>query len=72
MQKCMRDFTIKNKIGWAHWALAGSYRIRQGVQFNNDTWGLTNPTWTEFQSQETVDDYFRPWIRDMGTTNLEL
>ncbi len=35
MQKCMRDFTIKNKIGWAHWALAGSYRIRQGVQFNN-------------------------------------
>ncbi|EST08742.1 Glycoside hydrolase, family 5 [Kalmanozyma brasiliensis GHG001] len=72
MQKCLRDFTTKNKIGWAHWSLAGSYRIRQGLMFNNDTWGLTTPTWDAFQSPETVDDYFRPWIRDMGTTNLEL
>ena len=72
MQKCLRDFTTKNKIGWAHWALAGSYRIRQNVVFNNDTWGLTNPTWTEFQSKETVDNFFRPWIKDMGKTNLEL
>lgn len=72
MQKCLREFTTKNKIGWAHWALAGSYRIRQNVVFNNDTWGLTNPTWTEFQSKETVDNFFRPWIKDMGTTNLEL
>ncbi|KAJ1018163.1 hypothetical protein NDA16_005029 [Ustilago loliicola] len=72
MQKCLRDFTTKNKIGWAHWAIAGSYRIRQNVVFNNDTWGLTNPTWTEYQSKETVDNFFRPWIQDMGKTNLEL
>lgn len=72
MQKCLRDFTTKNKIGWAHWSLAGSYRIRQNVVFNNDTWGLTNPTWTEYQSKETVDNFFRPWIQDMGKTNLDL
>lgn len=71
MQKCLRDFTTRNKIGWAHWALAGSYRIRQNVGFFNDTWGLTNPTWTEYQSKDTVDNYFRPWIQDMGQTNLE-
>ncbi len=29
MQKCLRDFTTNNKIGWMHWALSGSYRIRQ-------------------------------------------
>ncbi|SNX87539.1 related to cellulase [Melanopsichium pennsylvanicum] len=72
MQKCLRDFTTKNKIGWANWALAGSYRIRQNVVFNNDTWGLTNPTWTDFRSKETVDNFLRPWISDMGKTNLEL
>ncbi|SOV05287.1 related to cellulase [Ustilago sp. UG-2017a] len=72
MQKCLRDFTTKNKIGWAHWSLAGSYRIRQNVVFNNDSWGLTNPTKTEYQSKETVDGFFRPWIQDMGKTNLEL
>ncbi|KAJ9475430.1 Glycoside hydrolase [Pseudozyma hubeiensis] len=72
MQKCLREFTTKNKIGWAHWSLAGSYRIRQGVSFFNDTWGLTNPTWNEYQSQDTVDNFFRPWIQDMGQTNLEL
>lgn len=72
MQKCIRDFTTKNKIGWAHWALAGSYRIRQNTIFYNDTWGLTNPTWTQYQSKDTVDNFFRPWIMDMGTTNLEL
>ncbi|UTT90265.1 hypothetical protein NDA17_002816 [Ustilago hordei] len=72
MQKCLRDFTTKNKIGWAHWSLAGSYHIRQNVVFNNDSWGLTNPTWTEYQSKEMVDGFFRPWIQDMGKTNLEL
>ncbi|KAI3483929.1 hypothetical protein L1887_53085 [Cichorium endivia] len=72
MQKCLRDFTTKNKIGWAHWALAGSYRIRQNVVFNNDTWGLTTPTWSGYQSQDTVDNFFRPWIQEMGKTNLEL
>ncbi|SJX65488.1 related to cellulase [Sporisorium reilianum f. sp. reilianum] len=72
MQKCLREYTTKHKIGWAHWALAGSYRIRQNVVFFNDTWGLTNPTWSDYQSRETVDNYFRPWIQEMGTTNLEL
>ncbi|PWY97753.1 glycoside hydrolase [Testicularia cyperi] len=72
MNKCLRDFTTKNKIGWAHWALAGSYRVREGITFNNDTWGLTTPTWNAFQSQDAVDNFFRPWISDMGTTGLEL
>lgn len=35
-------------------------------------WGLTNPTWTEYQSKDPVDNFFRPWIQDMGTANFEL
>lgn len=72
LQKCFRDFTTKNKIGWAHWAIAGSYRTRQGITMFNDTWGLTDFEWKGYQSQDAVDNFFRPWIQDMGTTNLEL
>lgn len=58
MQKCLRKFTTKNKIGWAHWALAGSYRIRQDVVFYNDTLGLDQPDLDRIPEQRSRRQLF--------------
>ncbi|EPQ27969.1 uncharacterized protein PFL1_04296 [Pseudozyma flocculosa PF-1] len=72
LQKCLRDWTTKNKIGWAQWSLAGSYRIREGKQQFEDTWGLTTKDWSAWRSTDAMENFFKPWVRDMGRTNLEL
>lgn len=72
MQNCLRQFTTKNKIGWNHWAIAGSYRIREGIQVNEDTWGMLTKDFSEYRSSDAVNNFFIPWVKEMGTTNLEL
>lgn len=37
LQNCLKDYTQKHNISWAVWSLAGSYRIRSGVQGMADT-----------------------------------
>lgn len=69
---CLRDWTTKNKIGWAQWSVAGSYMIRQGVQDFDDTWALLNHNWSDFRNQQVIDGFWKPWVKDMGKTGLEL
>lgn len=69
---CLRDWTTKNKIGWAQWSLAGSYMTRQGTQDFDDTWAFMNHNWSDWRNQEVLDGFWKPWIKDMGKTGLEL
>ena len=65
LQNCIRDFTEQHGISWAMWSLAGSYRIRQGIQGFDDTWGLTNHNWSDWRDPTTIQNYWKPWIKAM-------
>jgi endoglucanase len=71
LQNCLRDFTKKNGISWMMWSVAGSYRIRSGVQGFNDTWALTNEDWSGWQDPDTIDNYWKPWVEAMNVTKTE-
>jgi endoglucanase len=68
LQNCLREYTTANGISWMVWGLAGSYRIRSGGIGVADTWGLTNFDWSGWQSPETVENYWKPWVKDMNVT----
>ena len=69
LQNCLKEFTLANKVSWAVWSLAGSYRIRQGVQSFDDTWGLTNHDWSGWRDQATIDGYWKPWVKGSNPTH---
>lgn len=70
LQSCLRDFTQEHGVSWAMWSLAGSYRIRSGVQGLGDTWGLTNFNWSGWNFPEGVEKYWKPWVAAMNVTKL--
>ncbi|KDN53057.1 glycoside hydrolase family 5 protein [Tilletiaria anomala UBC 951] len=70
LQNCLKEFTKKHGISWAMWALAGSYRIRSGVQDFDDTWGLTTADWSKWRDPDTVEHYWKPWVHAMQPTKL--
>ena len=72
LQTCLRDFTIKHGVSWMHWAIAGSYYTRLGTPDFDDTWGMSTHDWSAFRSQEAIDNFYKPWVKAMGKTNLEL
>ncbi|EMF10750.1 glycoside hydrolase family 5 protein [Sphaerulina musiva SO2202] len=49
--------------GWIHWAVGGSYYIREGVQDNDETWGLLNHDWSAWRSPAAVENYFLPFVQ---------
>ncbi len=50
------------------WSLAGSYRIRSGVQGLADTWGLTKFQWDGWRYPEGIEEYWKPWVKVMNVT----
>lgn len=42
--QCIKNFIIRNHIGWTMWDVSGSYYIRQGIQNFNETWGRSEPS----------------------------
>ncbi|KAI0131555.1 glycoside hydrolase family 5 protein [Daldinia grandis] len=71
VQNCIRDFTQKHGVGWMMWSLAGSYRVRSGVQNLVDTWGLTNAEWSAWKDPDTIENYWKPWVRAMNLTRAK-
>jgi endoglucanase len=71
LQNCLQDFTKQHGINWAMWGLAGSYRIRSGVQGLADTWGLTNFDWDGWNSPDTIEGYWKPWVQAMNVTTID-
>lgn len=70
VQNCLKDYTIKNGVSWMMWAIAGSYRIRSGVQGFPDTWGMTNPEWTGWNYERGIEEYWKPWVKSMNVTKV--
>ncbi len=68
LQNCIKDITIEHQVPWSMWSLAGSYRIRQGIQGFEDTWGLTTADWSGWRDPETIQNYWKPWIKQMNPT----
>ncbi|OTA97242.1 glycoside hydrolase family 5 protein [Hypoxylon sp. CO27-5] len=68
VQNCIRGYTEKHGVSWMMWSLAGSYRIRSGVQGLVDTWGLTNVDWSGWRDPDTVENYWKPWVASMNLT----
>lgn len=68
LQECIRGFVLRNRVSWMMWSLAGSYRIREGTQGLVDAWGLTSPDWSGWNSPETVEGYWKPWVKGMNVT----
>ncbi|KAI8956931.1 glycoside hydrolase family 5 protein [Daldinia sp. FL1419] len=71
VQNCIRSFTEKHSVGWMMWSLAGSYRIRSGIQSFVDTWGLTNADWSAWKDPDTVENYWKPWVKAMNLTKAK-
>lgn len=46
LQNYLSEHNIEHGTSWMMWSIAGSYRIRSGVQGFPDTCGMTNPEWT--------------------------
>ncbi|KAK9417595.1 hypothetical protein SUNI508_01352 [Seiridium unicorne] len=70
LQNCMKDYTKKHTVSWMMWALAGSYRIRSGVQGLEDTWGMTNFDFSGWRDPDTVENYWKPWVAAMNVTTI--
>lgn len=68
LQNCLREFTLAHGVGWAVWGLAGSYRVRSGVQGLADAWGLTSADWSGWNFPEGVEAYWKPWVAAMNVT----
>ncbi|XXG97951.1 hypothetical protein Hte_004267 [Hypoxylon texense] len=66
VQNCIREFTEKHGVSWMMWSVAGSYRIRSGVQGLVDTWGLTNADWSGWKDPDTIENYWKPWVAAMN------
>ncbi|CAO2653890.1 Nn.00g106230.m01.CDS01 [Neocucurbitaria sp. VM-36] len=70
LQNCLREYTIKNDVSWMMWSVAGSYRIRSGVQDFHDTWALTNPKWDGWAYERGIEEFWKPWVKAMNVTKI--
>lgn len=68
LNNCLRDYLTKNDVSWMMWSIAGSYRIRQGVQGMADTWALTNAEWNGWNYKEGIEEWWKPWVDAMNAT----
>jgi endoglucanase len=70
LQNCLKEYTVENGISWMMWGVAGSYRIRSGVQGFNDTWGMTKGDWSGWLYERGVEEFWKPWVKSMGVTKI--
>lgn len=68
---CLREFTTENDVSWAVWALAGSYRIREGSQGVDDSWGLKTFDWKAWRTEEGVEKVWKPWVEETNVTKKD-
>ncbi|EUC30258.1 glycoside hydrolase family 5 protein [Bipolaris victoriae FI3] len=70
LQNCLKEYTIEHGVSWMMWAIAGSYRIRSGVQGFPDTWGMTNYDWSGWNYERGIEEFWKPWVKAMNTTKI--
>ncbi|KAF1961408.1 glycoside hydrolase [Byssothecium circinans] len=70
LNNCLRQFTTKNDVSWMMWSVAGSYRIRSGVQGFPDSWALTNAEWNGWNYEKGIEEWWKPWVQAMNATRI--
>ncbi|KAF2182071.1 glycoside hydrolase family 5 protein [Zopfia rhizophila CBS 207.26] len=70
LNNCLREYTIENDVSWMMWSIAGSYRIRSGVQGFPDTWALTNAEWDGWNYEKGIEEWWKPWVQAMNITRI--
>lgn len=70
LQNCLQEYTVRNSVSWMMWSVAGSYRIRSGVQDFHDTWALKNATWDGWSFERGIEEYWKPWVKAMNVTKV--
>ena len=47
---CLRDYMTNNDADWSHWALQGSYYVREGQANYDEGWGLLTNDWSTLRN----------------------
>ncbi len=47
---CLRDYMTNNDADWSHWALQGSYYVREGQANYDEGWGLLTNDWSALRN----------------------
>ncbi|KAE8154586.1 glycoside hydrolase superfamily [Aspergillus avenaceus] len=53
---CLREWLPEIQAGWMVWVIAGSYYIREGVQDDEELWGLLDHTWSDWRSPAAINN----------------
>lgn len=48
---CLTEYLQSNDADWAHWALQGSYYVRDKVLDNEETWGALGYDWADWRNK---------------------
>ncbi|KAK5654296.1 hypothetical protein OQA88_7473 [Cercophora sp. LCS_1] len=65
-KECVRQLTTRYGVSWTGWGLAGSFRVKEGVQGWEDERGLTSGNWTAWREPAQVEGFWKPWVAEMG------
>jgi endoglucanase len=47
---CLVQYMEGNDADWSYWAIMGDYYVREGQLGYNESYGLLDPTWTDWQN----------------------
>jgi len=68
VQGCLQEFTKRYGVSWAMWSLAGSWRVKDGMQGVEDSWGLMNGNWSGWRYEKGIEGVWKPWVKAMGVS----
>jgi len=69
VQNCLKEYTKKYGVSWSMWSLAGSYRIKNGIQGPiEDTMGLTSGNWSGWRYEAGIESHWKPWVAAMNVS----
>ncbi|KJX94134.1 hypothetical protein TI39_contig4215g00009 [Zymoseptoria brevis] len=59
--QCIKVYMSRVRGGWMKWVVSGSFYVRQGIQYYDETWALLNHDWSDYRSHVVVDQYWKPF-----------
>lgn len=59
--ECVVDYVAKREIGWAYWALQGTYYVREGRVAFDETFGLLNKEWSDWRNASFPTVLAKAW-----------
>lgn len=63
---CLVGYMEANDADWAHWAVQGSYYIREGNVDVDETWGALDNSWSDWRNTEFKGMLGKMWDVTQG------